>query len=254
MDFFPLYLVNLTAAAKLLQSWLTPCNPVDGSPPGSSDPGILQARTLEWVAISFSSAWKWKEKAKSLSHVGLFATPWTAAYQVPSSVGFSRQDFPAGVGCHCLLWVNLTRSSLFQWAHNCWCGLQDSEWVCFCLFLQVSPTAPSLLFGLVTFTFVHPWSCCTWCSLCMEKNSSLISLIIPIFHIWAEYCPHATFFLTYLGSHKPLFNERSSRVSIKKLINEWIHSWVNIWRELKPTLFPQHPLFSRSNYFMQVCD
>ena len=111
-----------------------------------------------------------KVKRKLLSHVGLFATPWTAAYQVPSSVGFSRQDFPAGVGCHCLLWVNLTRSSLFQWVHNRWCGLQDSEWLYFCLFLQFRPTAPSLLFGLVTFTFAHPWSCCTWCYLCMEKK------------------------------------------------------------------------------------
>ena len=71
------------AAAKLLQSCLTLCDPIDGSPPGSPVPGILQARTLEWVAISFSSAWKWKVKVKSLSHVWLLATPWTAAYQAP---------------------------------------------------------------------------------------------------------------------------------------------------------------------------
>ena len=57
------------AAAKSLQSCLTLCNPIDGSPPGSPVPGILQARTLEWVAISFSKAWKWKVKVKSLSHV-----------------------------------------------------------------------------------------------------------------------------------------------------------------------------------------
>ena len=53
------------AAAKSLQSCLTLCDPIDGSPPGSPVPGILQARTLEWVAISFSSAWKWKVKVKS---------------------------------------------------------------------------------------------------------------------------------------------------------------------------------------------
>jgi len=64
--------------------------PIDGSPPGSSIPGILQARTLEWVAISFSNVWKWKVKMKSLSCVWLFATPWTAAYQAPLSMGFSR--------------------------------------------------------------------------------------------------------------------------------------------------------------------
>ena len=80
------------AAAKLLQSCPTLCDPIDGSSPGSPVPGILQARTLAWVAISFSNAWKWKVKGKSLSHVRLFATPWTAAYQAPPSMGFSRQE------------------------------------------------------------------------------------------------------------------------------------------------------------------
>ena len=69
------------------------CDPIDGSRPGSPVPGILQARTLQWVAISFSNAWKWKVKVKSLSRVQLFATPWTAAYQAPPSMGFSRQEF-----------------------------------------------------------------------------------------------------------------------------------------------------------------
>ena len=81
------------AAAKSLQSCPTLCNPRDGSPPGSPVPGILQARTLEWVAISFSDAWKWKVKVKSLSRVQLLATPWTAAYQAPPSMGFSRQEY-----------------------------------------------------------------------------------------------------------------------------------------------------------------
>ena len=85
------------AAAKLLQSCPILCNPIDGSPPGSPVPGILQARTLEWVAISLSNAWKWKVKVKSLSHVRLFATPWTAAYQAPLSMGFSRQEYSSGV-------------------------------------------------------------------------------------------------------------------------------------------------------------
>ena len=78
------------AAAKSLQSCPTLCDPIDGSPPGSPVPGILQARTLEWVAISFSNAWKWKVKVKSLSRVRLIATPWTAARQTPPSMGCSR--------------------------------------------------------------------------------------------------------------------------------------------------------------------
>ena len=83
--------------AKSLQSCPTLCDPIDGSPPGSPLPGILQARTLEWVAISFSNAWKWKVKVKSLSRVWLLATPWTAAHQAPPSMGFSRQEYWSGV-------------------------------------------------------------------------------------------------------------------------------------------------------------
>ena len=85
------------AAAKSLQLCPTLCDPIDGSPPGSPVPGILQARTLEWVAISFSNAWKWKVKVKSLSRVWLLATPWTAAHQAPPSMGFSRQGYWSGV-------------------------------------------------------------------------------------------------------------------------------------------------------------
>ena len=89
---------HITATAtRSLQSCPTLCNPIDGSPPGSPVPGILQARTLEWVAISFSSAWKWKVKVKSLSHVRLLATPWTAAHQAPPPMGFSRQEYWSGV-------------------------------------------------------------------------------------------------------------------------------------------------------------
>ena len=85
------------AAAKSLQSCPTLCDPTGGSPAGCPVPGILQARTLEWVAISFSNAWKWKVKVKSLSHVQLFMTPWTAAYQAPPPMGFSRQEYWSGV-------------------------------------------------------------------------------------------------------------------------------------------------------------
>ena len=86
----------LAAAAKALQSCPTLCNP-RRQPTGSPIPGILQARTLEWVAISFSSAWKWKVKVKPLSRVRLFATPWTAAYEAPPPMGFSRQEYWSGV-------------------------------------------------------------------------------------------------------------------------------------------------------------
>ena len=81
------------AAAKSLQSCPTLCDPIDNSPPGSPVPGIIQARTLEWVAISFSNVWRWKVKVKLLSRVQLLATPWTAAHKAPPSMGFSRQEY-----------------------------------------------------------------------------------------------------------------------------------------------------------------
>ena len=90
-------LCTAAAAAKSPQLCPTLCNPIDGSPPGSPVPGVLQARTLEWVAISFSSAWKWKVKVKLLSRVRLLATPWTAEHQAPPSMGFSRQEYWSGV-------------------------------------------------------------------------------------------------------------------------------------------------------------
>ena len=93
MDIWPI----LAKSAKSLQSCPTLCDHTDGSPPGSPLPGILQARTLEWAAISFSSAWKWEVKVKSLSCVWLLATPLTTAYQAPPSMGFSRQEYWSGV-------------------------------------------------------------------------------------------------------------------------------------------------------------
>ena len=103
------------AAAKSLQSCPTLWDPIDGSPPGSPVPGILQARTLEWVAISFSNAWKWKVKVKSLSRVQLLATPWTAAYQTPPSMGFSRQEYWNGVP---LLSYSLVLGPTFSEIHS----------------------------------------------------------------------------------------------------------------------------------------
>ena len=82
-----------TTTTKSLQSCPTLCDPIDSSPPGSPVPGILQARTLEWVSSSFSNAWKWEVKVKSLSRVWLLATPWTAAHQAPPSMGFPRQGY-----------------------------------------------------------------------------------------------------------------------------------------------------------------
>ena len=93
----PANIVAMLCYAKSLQSCPTLCDPIDGSLPGSPVPGILQTRTLEWVAISFSNAWKWKVKVKSLSRVRLLATPWTVAYQAPPSIGFSRQEYWSGV-------------------------------------------------------------------------------------------------------------------------------------------------------------
>ena len=92
-----LYSIGVAAAARSLQSCPTLCDPIDCSPPGSPVPRILQSRTLEWVAISFSNAWKWKVKVKSLSHARLFKTPWTVACQAPPFMGFSRQEYWSGL-------------------------------------------------------------------------------------------------------------------------------------------------------------
>ena len=96
---FLLQCMKVKSESEVAQSCPTLCDPIDGSPPGSlvPVPGILQARTLEWVAISSSNAWKWKVKVKSLSRVRLLETPWTAAYQAPPSMGFSRQEYWSGV-------------------------------------------------------------------------------------------------------------------------------------------------------------
>ena len=122
-----------SAAAKSLQSCPTLCNPIDSSPSGSPVHGILKARTLEWVAISFSNAWKWRVKVKSLSRVRLSVTPWTAAYQAPPSMGFSRQEY----------WSGVPLPSLNGHSKHC----QKSNWK-----YQVShPSSPTL--SLLSFPF-----------------------------------------------------------------------------------------------------
>ena len=106
---------NKDPAAKLLQSCPTLCNPRDSSPPASPVPGILQARTLKWVAISFSNAWKWKVKVKSLSHVWLWDPMDCVAYQAPPSMGFSRQEYWSGMPLS-----SLTQRSLNKYLQNEW--------------------------------------------------------------------------------------------------------------------------------------
>ena len=109
------------AAAKSLQSCQTLCDPIGGSPPSSPILGVLQARILEWVAISLSSAWKWKVKVKSLSRVWLLVTPWTAAYQALPSMGFSRQEYWSGVplpSSMCVLVASIVSSSFNSIDYN----------------------------------------------------------------------------------------------------------------------------------------
>ena len=116
---------NDAAAAKSLQSCPTLCDSRDGSPPGSPIPGILQARTLEWVAISFSNAWKWKVKVKFLSRVRFLATPWTAAFQAPLSMGFARQEYWSWVPLPSLQkwWDHAKRAQEASWMISYWLNL-----------------------------------------------------------------------------------------------------------------------------------
>ena len=95
--YFLLQCMKVKSEREVTQSCLTLSGSMDCSPPGSSIHGTFQARVLEWVAIAFSNAWKWKVKGKSLSPVWLLAAPWTAAHQGPPSIGFSRQEYWSGV-------------------------------------------------------------------------------------------------------------------------------------------------------------
>ena len=118
-------MLSTAAVAKSLHLCPTLFDPIDGSPPGSTILEILQARTLEWVAISFSNAWKWKVKVQSLSHVQLLATPWTAAYQALPSMGFSRQEYWSGLPLPSWKAMQLSTATTCQiglpWAVWLWC-------------------------------------------------------------------------------------------------------------------------------------
>ena len=123
------------AAAKSHQSCPTLCDLIDGSPPGSSVPGILLARTMEWVAISFSNAWKWRVKVKSLSRVRLLGTSWTVAYQAPPSVGFPKQEWWSGVPLPSLVFCPRGTS-----LENMWYGYSFCNLICLVLCESISPS------------------------------------------------------------------------------------------------------------------
>ena len=120
-------------AAKSLQSYLTLCNLIDGSPPGSAVPGIPKARTLEWVAISFSNAWKWKVKVKSLSRVQLLVISWPAAYQAPPSMGFSREEYWSGLPLPSPGWM---------WELDCKEGWVPENWCFWTMVLEKTLESP----------------------------------------------------------------------------------------------------------------
>ena len=156
------------AAAKSLQSCPTLWDPIDGNPPGSPIPGILQGRTLEWVAISFSNAWKWKVKVKSLSHVWLFTTPWTAAYQAPPSMGFSRQEYWSGVPLPSPKYI------LHNWNTESMvvdCGtISDAH--SFYIFPLNFLLNPRRIIHLLALGIMYP---CTWYTLICSHNSKALA-------------------------------------------------------------------------------
>ena len=165
--------------AKSLQSCPTLCHPIDGSPPGSSFPGILRARTLEWVAIFFSNAWKWKVKVKSLSRVRLLATPWTAAYQTPPSMGFSRQEYWSGVPL-----PSPGKGGV---------GINVLVLMMTFLFTSVAAGGESCLRQIINVGYwkmlgeVKTWLV-GWLGYCQEVNNRLINVVI-------SHCWHIVFFI-----------------------------------------------------------
>ena len=170
-------------------------------PPGSPVPGILQARTLEWVAISFSNAWKWKVKVKSLSSVRLFATPWTAAYQAPPSMRFSRQS--TGVGCHCLLHSDsLYPFYKITWNYIGFTGIVQNKPSFFFKNLNLIRVTKSLLSHKVIYSvqfnsvqmlshvrlFANPWIAACQASLSITNSQSSLRLtsiesVMPSSHL-----------------------------------------------------------------------
>ena len=159
-DLTSLMSISFLAAAKSLQSCPTLYDPVDGSPPGSPVPGILQARTLEWVAISCSNAWKWKVKVKSFSQVRLLATTWTAAHQAPPPMGLSRHEYWSGLPLPSFPNMHLFQTRWGREIHvQPWClfyallnsslNITGNVMLCHSVDLHWSPTAT---------TYVGTWS------------------------------------------------------------------------------------------------
>ena len=163
---------HAATAAKSLQSCPALCDPVDGSPPGSPISGILQARTLEWVAISFSNAWKGEVKVKLLSHVRLLATSWTAAYQASPSMGFSRQEYWSGVPFSRVGhdWVTFTFTLLLNNKPDD-SKLKATEWIMEKLSIQIQ----FLITLKPHYSFHYKLS-----ELLVERLSSVFSLSTPI--------------------------------------------------------------------------
>ena len=185
------------AAAKSPQSCPTLGDPIDGSPPGSSVPGILQARTLEWVAISFSNAWKWKVKVKSLSRVRLLASPWAAAHQAPLFMGFSRQEWVAIAFCCCSPWGHKESDMTLQLNNKKW------RWQFSVHFSSVTQSCPTLC---------NPWTAAHQASLSITNSWSLLKLtsiesVMPSNHL--ILC-------------RPLLLLPSIFPSIRVFSNEWI--------------------------------
>ena len=168
------------AAAKSLQSCPTLCDPLDGSPPGSLVPGILQAITLEWVAISFSNARKWKVKVKLLSHFQPSATPWTAAYQASPSMGFSRQEYWSGVPLPSLIFPSIRVFSNESVLHIRW-----PKYWSFSFSIRLSNEYS----GLISFRI-------DWFDLCCSRDSQESS---PALQFKSTNFWHSAFFMVQLS-------------------------------------------------------
>ena len=170
---------HAAAAAQSLQLCLTLCNPIDGSPPGSSVPGVLQARTLEWVAIFFSNAWNWKEKVKSLSRVPLFVTPWPAAYQAPPSIAIIYHTFSASSLFTFATAFNFD-SSVILCGENLICSIY---YPCSCISF-LSDSSQILISGISCFhvwyqfrLFPTTWTSALQASLSITNSWSLLKLM-----------------------------------------------------------------------------
>ena len=203
--------ISAAAAAKSLQLCPTLCDPMDCSPPGSPVPGIPQARTLEWVAISFSNAGKWKVKAKSLSRAQLLATPWTAAYQAPPSMGFSRHEYWSGLplpspkaSLGLTKWNSflhgLSRFTQTGFKKSLFWGFQRTglpmleTWVLSLVWedpIYHGTTNP--LYRIYWACALEPWSCNYWSPNTLESvlcNKRSHSDEKPVHHSWREVSTH----------------------------------------------------------------